>query len=68
MCLKSEWSCKISLRYYSEEELKEIVESVACKLDLIRESQAARLVAKVAAGLPLWADHLSASCDYFFRE
>jgi Holliday junction resolvasome RuvABC ATP-dependent DNA helicase subunit len=49
---------QVPLRLYRVEELKEIAERIATKLDLLISPQAARVLANVAHGLPRIVEHL----------
>lgn len=49
---------KISLGYYSNTEMHDIVDSLAAQLNLLISPQAKNLVAKVSGGLPRQAEHI----------
>ena len=50
--LQKRMSLRVSLAYYSIDELKEIADRMATDMNLLLSPQAARLIAKVSAGLP----------------
>ena len=57
---------QVPLRLYRVDELKEIVEQIATKSDLLISPQAARLLAEVAHGLPRTVKHHLEGIRYFF--
>jgi Holliday junction DNA helicase RuvB len=55
--LQKRMALKVPINYYAVEELKEIVERVAKRMDLHLTAQAAHLLAKVSAGVPRRVEH-----------